>query len=170
LFSKPTEILTMPRNWRAPLFLGATAAASLTLAALRAGAQAPAEGIADAPPAMLEQAIEADQAPPPGEGDPAEADAATRMREGTQLKDRLGRFRQNGESLTFIDDDGRELGGLPNLNLERIIRMLKGVDEPDSVHWSVSGSVTEFGGRNYLLISRAVYKAATLPPPPDAVQ
>lgn len=95
---------------------------------------------------------------------------AHRLREGTNLKDRLGRFHQNGDSLTFIDEDGRELGGLPNLNLERIIRMLKTVDEPDSVKWSVSGSVTEFAGRNYLLISRAVYKAATLPPAPDAVQ
>jgi hypothetical protein len=48
--------------------------------------------------------------------------------------------------------------------------MLKSVDEPESVKWSVSGTVTEFSGRNYLLVSRAVYKAAMLPPMPDAVQ
>jgi hypothetical protein len=95
--------------------------------------------------------------------------AGTRLREGTQLTDRMGYFRQNGDALTFVDEEGRELGGLPNLSLERIIRMLKSVDEPESVKWSVSGTVTEFSGRNYLLVHRAVYKAAMLPPIPDAV-
>jgi len=98
------------------------------------------------------------------------AETGTRLREGTQLTNRMGHFRQNGDALTFVDEDGRELGGLPNLSLERIIRMLKSVDEPESVKWSVSGTVTEFSGRNYLLVSRAVYKAAMLPPMPDAVQ
>jgi hypothetical protein len=97
------------------------------------------------------------------------ATSTTRLREGTQLTDRMGYFRQNGEVVTFVDEDGRELGGLPNMSLERIIRMLKTVEEPESVKWSVSGAVTEFSGRNYLLISRAVYKAAMLPPMPDAV-
>ena len=116
-------------------------------------------------------------APPPAATRPQtddsadeEVPAAHRLREGTHLNDRLGHFRQNGESITFVDEDGRELGGLPNLNLERITRMLKSVDEPESVSWSVSGAVTEFAGRNYLLISRAVYKAATLPPAPDAIE
>jgi hypothetical protein len=95
--------------------------------------------------------------------------STTRLREGTQLTDRMGYFRQNGDALTFVDADGRELGGLPNLSLERIIRMLKSVEEPEGVKWSVSGTVTEFSGRNYLLVSRAVYKAAMLPPMPDAV-
>jgi hypothetical protein len=97
------------------------------------------------------------------------AASALRLREGTQLTDHVGYFRQNGESLTFVDKEGRELGGLPNLGLERIIRMLKSVEEPESVTWSVSGTITEFAGRNYLLISRAVYKAAALPPAPDAL-
>lgn len=95
--------------------------------------------------------------------------STTRLREGTRLTDRMGHFRQNGDALTFVDEDGRELGGLPNLSLERIIRMLKAVEEPESVKWSVSGTVTEFSGRNFLLVSRAVYKAALLPPTPDAV-
>jgi hypothetical protein len=41
------------------------------------------------------------------------------------------------------------------------------VEEPESITWSVSGVVTEFGGRNHLLISRAVYKAAAPPPSPE---
>lgn len=121
--------------------------------------------IADSVPAT--DANDAEPLAKPGDGTSA---PRLRLREGTHLKDRLGRFRQNGESLSFVDEDGRELGGLPNLNLERIIRMLKTVDEPESVWWSVSGAVTEFAGKNYLLISRAVYKAATLPPAPDSIQ
>lgn len=93
--------------------------------------------------------------------------AALRIREGTHLEDVPGRFRQNGDSLTFIDAQNREIGGLPNLNLERVARTLRNVEEPESVAWNVSGVITEFGGRNYILISRAVYKSATPPPPPE---
>jgi len=94
---------------------------------------------------------------------------AFRLREGTRFTNRVGRFRMSGDSLIFIDDDQREIGGLPNLNLERIIRMLKSVDEPETILWSVSGVVTEFSERNYLLISRAVYKAAAPPPAPESL-
>jgi hypothetical protein len=93
--------------------------------------------------------------------------AKLRLREGTRLRDIAGRFRQSGDTLTFIDGENREITGLPNLNLERILRMLKTVEEPESISWSVSGTVTEFGARNYLLISRAVFKAAAPPPAPE---
>jgi hypothetical protein len=95
--------------------------------------------------------------------------ARLRLREGTRLRDATGRFRQSGESLTFIDGEGRQITGLANLNLERILRMLKTVEEPESITWSVSGTVTEFSGRNYLLISRAVYKASAPPPAPESL-
>lgn len=94
---------------------------------------------------------------------------ARRLREGTRLKNCVGRFRQNGDTVSFVDEDGHDIGGLPNLNLERVVRMLKGVDEPESISWSISGTVTEFSGRNYVLISRAVYKASSPPPSPDLV-
>jgi hypothetical protein len=58
---------------------------------------------------------------------------------------------------------------LPNLGLERVGRMLKSVEEPESISWSVSGMVTEFGGRNYLLVTRAVYKSSAPPPVPDSL-
>jgi hypothetical protein len=95
--------------------------------------------------------------------------ATLRLREGTRLRDVAGRFRQSGDSLTFLDAEDREISGLPNLNLERILRMLKTVEEPESITWSVSGAITEFSGRNYLLISRAVYKAAAPPPAPESL-
>jgi hypothetical protein len=91
------------------------------------------------------------------------------LREGSRLKDALGRFRQDGDQLTFIDNDAREIGGLPNLNLERIARTLQSVEEPESVVWSVSGTITEFAGRNHVLISRAVYKSSSLPPAPETI-
>jgi len=95
--------------------------------------------------------------------------AKLRLREGTRLRDASGRFRLRGDSLRFIDRENREISGQPNLKLERIIRMLKTVEEPESITWSVSGTVTEFSGRNYLLISRAVYKAASPPPAPESL-
>jgi len=93
-------------------------------------------------------------------------DAIKRLREGTIITDVVGYFRQDGDGATFVTDDGQEFGGLSNLNLERVVRTLKGTDESKRLRWSVSGVVTEFMSRNFLLISRAVYKSATLPPVP----
>lgn len=92
-----------------------------------------------------------------------------RLREGTHLKNVVGRFRQTGDSLVFIDPENRELGALPNLNLERIARMLQSVEEPESVTWSISGTVTEYSGDNHLLITRAVFRSAAPPPAPENV-
>lgn len=92
-----------------------------------------------------------------------------RLREGTHLKNVVGRFRQSGDSLVFIDPENRELGALPNLNLERIARMLQSVEEPESVSWSISGTVTEYSGDNHLLITRAVFRSAAPPPAPENV-
>lgn len=92
-----------------------------------------------------------------------------RIREGTRLKDVVGRFRPSGDALVFVDAENREFGGLPNLNLERVARMLQSVEEPESVTWSVSGTVTEYSGQNHLLISRAVFRSAAPPPRPENV-
>jgi hypothetical protein len=92
-----------------------------------------------------------------------------RLREGTVLSDRSGRFRQDGDGAVFVSEDQYELVVLENLNLERVVRTLKASDEAESISWSVSGVVTEFNGRNFLLISRAVYKSASPPPAPDQV-
>lgn len=89
-----------------------------------------------------------------------------RLREGTEIDGKPGYFRQDGDGATFVTDDGFELGGLPNLNLERVVRTLKTVDETENIRWRVSGAITEFSGRNYLFITRAVYKSAALPPSP----
>ncbi len=100
-------------------------------------------------------------------GNKMDEGAKHRLREGTTVSNRLGRFQQSGGRATFVTENGLELGGLPNLNLERVVRMLKSAGESESIWWSVSGTITEFSGRNYILISRAVYKSASPPPSPE---
>jgi len=92
-----------------------------------------------------------------------------RLREGTVISDQSGFFREDGDGATFVSDKGMEFGALPNLNLERVVRLLKNAEEPNSIRWSVAGEVTEFSGQNFLLVSRAVYKSATPPPVPDRI-
>ena len=103
-----------------------------------------------------------------GQGDESE-NGAHRLREGTEITGQTGYFRQDGEGAIFVTDNDYELGGLPNLNLERIVRTLKTADETQSIRWRVSGTITEFSGRNYLFITRAVYKSAAPPPTPEQI-
>lgn len=103
-----------------------------------------------------------ERGPSEGEG----SQTKFRLREGTVITNQLGTFRHEGEGAVFILEKDKELVALPNLSLERITRTLKGFDEPEGVRWTVSGVVTEFNGRNYLLISRAVFKSSVPPPAP----
>ena len=105
----------------------------------------------EAPGAPRNRAVERAARKPTGQA---------RLREGTQVLDRLGSFQLEGSSATFVTNDGFSMGGLPNLSLERVVRTLKSMDQPNRVQWSVTGTVTEFSGQNYLLIQRAVYKSA----------
>jgi hypothetical protein len=102
-------------------------------------------------------------------GSQAPEDSARRLREGTEITGQTGYFKQDGDGATFVTDDGFELGGLPNLNLERVVRTLKTADETSTIRWRVNGVITEFSGRNYLLITRAVYKSAAPPPSPEQI-
>jgi hypothetical protein len=92
-----------------------------------------------------------------------------RWREGKRLINHGGHFRQDGDGAVFVSEKGHELVALANLNLERVTRTLKASDESESIRWSVNGVVTEFNGRNYLLIQRAVYKSASPPPVPEQI-
>lgn len=85
------------------------------------------------------------------------AEGSDRLREGVAL-DVVGSFKLTGDRIMFYSAaDQRRFGALENLNLERIARMVS--DSPDPLQWSVSGTVTEYQGANYLLISRAVLKS-----------
>ena len=85
------------------------------------------------------------------------------------LESESGFFQLDGDGAIFVTDAGIHLNGLPNLNLERVVRTLKGAEEATQVHWSVNGIVTEFGAQNFVLIQRAVYKSVTKPPTPEQI-
>jgi hypothetical protein len=85
------------------------------------------------------------------------ADAGGRLREGTALVNQPGYFKITGDRLTFYTLDGRRFGGLENQSLERVAKMV--VESPEPLEWSVSGSVTEYQGANYLLVQRVVLKS-----------
>jgi len=105
--------------------------------------------------------------PPPPTAQP-EASAATRprpatptpergIREGTELVDQMGRFKMTGDRVTFVTSDGKmSFVGLENLNLERIARAI--ADNAEPLEWKVSGTVTEYGGANFLLVERAIIR------------
>jgi hypothetical protein len=85
------------------------------------------------------------------------------LREGTKIVDQLGHFRITGDRVTFFTADGsRHFVGLENLNLERITRAI----EEDSAQflWSVTGTVTEYRGSNFLTVECAILQGQKTPP------
>ena len=90
----------------------------------------------------------------------AVAEGSARLREGTALTDLTGRFRITGDRLTFlVQERSEELRCLENLTLERITRVIGIRREASNLTWTVSGTVTEYQGENYLLVTRAVVNA-----------
>jgi len=87
---------------------------------------------------------------------PQVREPAEQLREGTVLKNLAGTFKLAGDRITFCPSDQEAaFPVLENLALERIWGMLESVGGRS---WSVSGTVTEYRGRNYLLIDRAVVR------------
>jgi hypothetical protein len=86
-----------------------------------------------------------------------EAAPRQRLREGSPLTRQAGTFVHVGDRIGFRPADQEEtLLVLENLTLERIWKTL---DEAPERPWTVSGVVTEYRGRNYLLMERAVVRA-----------
>ncbi len=83
-----------------------------------------------------------------------------RIREGTEVVDQSGYFQMTGDRLTFFTSDGRgRFVGLENLNLDRIARAIE--NRADQPTWTITGTLTEFRGANFLLIQRAVLQSRT---------
>jgi hypothetical protein len=100
------------------------------------------------------------------------SDPAQRSREGTRLEKQIGWFKTTGDRLTFHvqGGDGKYLG-LENLALERIAKIISDRhDHPEQVLWEVSGTLTEYRGVNYLLVSHAVLKNKQHRAPPGVAQ
>ena len=81
-----------------------------------------------------------------------------RYREGTKLEKVSGWFKVAVDRVEFHPSDGgTSLVVLENLALERVVDELTG----DLVLiWHIDGKITEYHGRNYLLIDRAFVRSA----------
>lgn len=94
------------------------------------------------------------------------AQPTRQVREGVTLQNEPGSFQIAGDRIAFCPADGADpLLVLENLALERVWRML---EEVGNRPWSVSGTVTEYRGRNFLLIERAVVRSRS--PSPETNQ
>jgi hypothetical protein len=89
----------------------------------------------------------------------AESGLPSKFREGMHVTELAGHFDAAVEGPIFVDESGHRLEGLENLNLQRIARTLREALDPSVLKWKVSGTITEYEGRNFILIERAVYSA-----------
>ncbi|HMS95000.1 MAG TPA: hypothetical protein PKA03_07240 [Tabrizicola sp.] len=86
--------------------------------------------------------------------------AGDRQREGARLTDVHGLFELTGDRVAFFPGAGRESYRLlENLALERVAQVIS--ESRTRQEWMVSGTLTEFRGANYLLLTKAVIKSST---------
>ena len=86
------------------------------------------------------------------------ATGGDRLREGSKVADEIGHFELQGDRATFVSKTSKlKLGCLENLGLERVAQVVSD-NLPNQVEWTVHGTITEFRGSHYLLISEAVLK------------
>ncbi|MCC6508314.1 MAG: hypothetical protein IT423_04355 [Pirellulaceae bacterium] len=84
------------------------------------------------------------------------------VREGARMESRLMLVRSAGDNLTLeTEDDKQSLEALENLALERILQAVR-ADSQDK-RWLVTGQVTEYRGRNYILLERVSRAPRTTP-------
>lgn len=104
--------------------------------------------------------------PPPGEaevkssstGVAKDKESAERLREGTVITNQLGTFRVTGDRVAFYPrEGGNSYRLLENLTLERVSAILS-TSREDRL-WTISATVTEFRGSNYLLLKSAMVKS-----------
>ncbi|HTW94952.1 MAG TPA: hypothetical protein VMD30_09180 [Tepidisphaeraceae bacterium] len=83
------------------------------------------------------------------------------LREGTDILERSGHLRKTNSDLPefVFDSDGRAMEDppmlvLPNLKLMQMETALSSATTP--LHFRVSGTVTEYRGRNYILLDKVV--------------
>ncbi|RMF39658.1 MAG: hypothetical protein D6753_13235 [Planctomycetota bacterium] len=95
---------------------------------------------------------------PPQRGRSMPQDAEERLlREGMTIQSPAATCRYNGDRLTVdLEGNGYPLIVLENLLAQRIADALQ-IDPTDNA-WRIEGEVTEFGGRNYVLL-RLVQRA-----------
>lgn len=89
-------------------------------------------------------------------GNSSAAKSSERLREGTRLVDVAGTFQSTGpDNISFLANGNKEsYRVLQNLALQRISQSLE--ENRALRQWTVSGTITEFRGANYLLVTKAV--------------
>jgi hypothetical protein len=76
------------------------------------------------------------------------------LREGTPLKLAAVQCKTIGERLQVtLESDGRQLLALENLNCQRLWQAVR--DNRNDDRWIISGTITEFQGRNFVLLERS---------------
>ena len=84
--------------------------------------------------------------------------AGGRWREGSKLVDVPGLFKISGDRVAFCSlDEKSRFACLENLNSERVSRIVG--ESPESLEWSVQGTITEYKSENYLLVTQAVIRS-----------
>jgi hypothetical protein len=116
------------------------------------------------PPAQFAAAAEAfPRAFAPRPSNSTAHGTSQRQREGTTLVDVPGHFKLTGDRATFFPTGSdAHYTGLENLNLERIATAIS--DIPEQIPWIVSGTITEYRGTNYLLVTKAILQNAPSTP------
>jgi hypothetical protein len=76
------------------------------------------------------------------------------LREGTRIESSVCECRSDGNrlSIKLDNNESRSLIALENLAAQRVLQAAT-EDSKDS-SWSITGTVTEFQGRNYILLER----------------
>ncbi len=85
-----------------------------------------------------------------------DGDAAPKInREGTRIEQQPVTFRTESDRLWLtISNGAKPVVVLENLAAQRIYRANR--EDPEDCKWTVSGQFTEFEGRNFFLVERAV--------------
>jgi hypothetical protein len=85
------------------------------------------------------------------------------LHEGGEILNQAGYFRAAGVRVTFVSaDNKRSFTTLENRNLERIARTI--AENGKQLEWIVSGTISEYRGTDFLLISRAELKSGASSP------
>ncbi len=75
------------------------------------------------------------------------------IREGTRMESQPAECRSEGDQLVLrFPESSRAITALENLATQRILKAVS--DDPSDSQWLLTGTVTEFQGRNYLFIDR----------------
>lgn len=96
-------------------------------------------------------------------------EALNLIREGTYLHDRVGRLTRTTDSQNelTLESDGKSLKDppmliLPNLKLQEMEKYIQNTSK--DLRFRVTGQITEYNGRNYILLDKVVVVPDQLPP------